>query len=909
MALRGLKNGKSPGGSGLRYEYLKVWLADDLARDNILRPFLTAICNGAVSEEVAAIMGDSDLILLDKDEEGGIRPVALLEAIRTLAGRMVLAKELGNLRKALLPFQLAVGIKGGIEVCVHAVRGILEKLPDWVLMEVDFENMFNEISRNGLLRECKDYCPSALPYVRQFYARTANVSLKVSKDDIIEFFLQLEQGVFQGDSWGSALACLLLLSFQKELKKRLADLGHEMVQLAIADDLHCLGDPAAITDAYKIIRQLAPPKDSGETAPEPWALKLKPPKVKLYSTRGIEYLDWAIPPDSIPAEVERCADGVRVVGAPVGTDDFCVSYCNDQVEKWKQRAEAIAEYPDTQGANLMLRHTHISRCAFLNRSTPPHLLKEAAKKMDALTRKSLNQILGTSDDPDWSLDDADWAQAQLSIKHGGLGYWGMERTSPAAYAGSLGLCLADLVTLEESWPSCLKGLFSDIENQVDIPSCVSLCEALEVAQAIEAKGREDNKCLQQYTHWKTKAESAAAKQAKPGKKAKGKGRTRRQDTIESWPANAEGAYARGFGPPPVENDPEESKKAEFPPLADLKEGKVYGLQRRVSGWWAASEQPRLLRSTADDRTKARLLSVSGCGSGAFLTCIPVDARYTLSRQQMLTGMRYRLGLPMPGARQLQGRRCLCGSLAADGEDMTGEHILSCQHVGSKFHGQRGTPLELCTRGIFVDAGYATARQVVVGSEEEKTDVTVFNFPVFGCFDLPDKDAGENTNFATTELHIDNTVVAACCDAALARGSSRKRGAYAHHAAMQKIKKYADKVPSFSPGAVETHGYINAEFKKLLHHTAECHIYQSAMDAGLAAGERKLLKGFIINGYYQRISVAVVKGVATALRLATSAVLGHASKPSKAPKLTVARVHDIIGKQQAWQRGGLAEFDG
>ena len=69
-ALRGLKNGKSPGGSGLRYEYLKVWLADDLARDNVLRPFLTAICNGEVAEEVAAIMGDSDLVLLDKDEEG-----------------------------------------------------------------------------------------------------------------------------------------------------------------------------------------------------------------------------------------------------------------------------------------------------------------------------------------------------------------------------------------------------------------------------------------------------------------------------------------------------------------------------------------------------------------------------------------------------------------------------------------------------------------------------------------------------------------------------------------------------------------------------------------------------------------------------------------------------------------------
>ena len=77
------------------------------------------------------------------------------------------------------------------------------------------------------------------------------------------------------------------------------------MQLAIADDLHCLGDPAAITDAYKIIRKLAPPKDSGETAPEPWALKVKPPKMKLYCMRGIEYLDAAIPPDSIPAEVDQ----------------------------------------------------------------------------------------------------------------------------------------------------------------------------------------------------------------------------------------------------------------------------------------------------------------------------------------------------------------------------------------------------------------------------------------------------------------------------------------------------------------------------------------------------------------------------------------------------------------------------
>ena len=413
----------------MRCEHLKVWLSNKDVFQDQLMPIMQAMADGSMPESCLQFFGDSMLVLIDKPD-GGIRPIALLECLRNLVGRLVLRGVMDDLRASLKQFQLAVGIKGGVEAVIHGVRGVLEQCPEWGLLQVDFENMFNEISRDGVLNAVMRRCPRALPFVRALYCRESTISLRVSKEQVIAFFCESQQGVFQGDALGTALACCLLADFQDALKQHMDDNNFDLVQLAIADDLSILGDPAALQCAYGFITSKAPSKRSGLVAPEPWALKCRESKCKLYRPRGLGCFDDAVAPGGtqgaypIHASVERCPDGVRCVGAPVGSAAFCESFCQELVtEKYAVRLQRIAKFPDTQSALLFLRFCHVTRFVFVTRTTPPSLAAAAAEQMDASTRDALDHILGLASQPGYMLDAQDWAQAQLSIKAGGLGLW------------------------------------------------------------------------------------------------------------------------------------------------------------------------------------------------------------------------------------------------------------------------------------------------------------------------------------------------------------------------------------------------------------------------------------------------------------------------------------------------------
>ena len=133
--------------------------------------------------------------------------------------------------------------------------------------------------------------------------------------------------------------------------------------------------------------------------------------------------------------MERKEFGLRVVGAPIGTREFCVEFCRQQVEThFEERVGAIEKVSDTQAALIMLRYCHCTRFGFMLRATPPDIVREAAAAMDARTRKALDTIHDLHENSDCKMDNTDWAQAQLSIKNGGLGIWSSARASHAAYA-------------------------------------------------------------------------------------------------------------------------------------------------------------------------------------------------------------------------------------------------------------------------------------------------------------------------------------------------------------------------------------------------------------------------------------------------------------------------------------------
>ena len=238
------------------------------------------IANGDIPTDVARLLSHSRLIAIPKPD-GSPRPIALLESVRNVAGNLLLSQLMPTLKKNFFGLQFAVGVNGGVECCIHAFRTVLMDNPNLAGLLIDFENMFNEISREGVLLAVHRQCPDAYPFIYSFYSKGAKIRFQSGDSSYENLFST--QGVFQGDVWGSIASCCLLLDFQSKLNERLLDKNFQTLQLAIADDLTIIGHPNSIIAAWEFISEYAPPKLSGIIAPEPFALKIKVSKCKVFS--------------------------------------------------------------------------------------------------------------------------------------------------------------------------------------------------------------------------------------------------------------------------------------------------------------------------------------------------------------------------------------------------------------------------------------------------------------------------------------------------------------------------------------------------------------------------------------------------------------------------------------------------
>lgn len=115
--------------------------------------------------------------------------------------------------------------------------------------------------------------------------------------------------------------------------------------------------------------------------------------------------------------------GVRIVGSPVGTDDFCRRFCNEKVAEYSKRPETIGRFPNKQIAQKLLRDATA-------RASSSRLVEQAARTHDANTRKALERVLACP--PDAPLTDDAWQQAQLPARMAGLGMWSSHAARDAA---------------------------------------------------------------------------------------------------------------------------------------------------------------------------------------------------------------------------------------------------------------------------------------------------------------------------------------------------------------------------------------------------------------------------------------------------------------------------------------------
>jgi len=183
-ALQSFPAESSPGPSGLSAQHLKdaVMCQSPIYGTRCLETLTDLVNMLAAGEgvgEVKPFLAGGSLTPLRKDDDG-VRPIALGETLRRLVAQCLIRNEAvgPTLGMYFLPTQVGVGVPGGAEATVHAVKALVAELgdnPDKALLKIDFENAFNKVSREAFVETVEADFPGMSRWVRWCYEEHSNL--------------------------------------------------------------------------------------------------------------------------------------------------------------------------------------------------------------------------------------------------------------------------------------------------------------------------------------------------------------------------------------------------------------------------------------------------------------------------------------------------------------------------------------------------------------------------------------------------------------------------------------------------------------------------------------------------------------------------------------------------------------
>eukprot|EP00973_Karenia_brevis_P094663 12423568-Karenia_brevis.AAC.1 len=136
---------------------------------------------GRVPKYLRRWYAGGNLVGIGKDDmpvDEDARPIVVGEAWRRVAGKISLLKDKEELGGWLRPNQVAVGVKAGAEVLVHALRQWWERNrdnPRWVLLKTDYSNAFNEAEPSAFLDVAARRLPGAARMAEWCYGEEVNL--------------------------------------------------------------------------------------------------------------------------------------------------------------------------------------------------------------------------------------------------------------------------------------------------------------------------------------------------------------------------------------------------------------------------------------------------------------------------------------------------------------------------------------------------------------------------------------------------------------------------------------------------------------------------------------------------------------------------------------------------------------
>ena len=284
----------------------------------------------------------------------------------------IVARQLAKtIRDALGPLQLCVGVPSGAEMAGRLAQLAFDS--DKVVASVDIRNAFNTVRRGSIMKGVLQHAPSLAQYFKAFYG--ARADLLLSSGERVGYSCI---GVRQGDPLGMILFSLGFHACLEAIDARTKEIAEDTPSAvwAFADDLQICGDGATVAAVLQDVSNIM----------GSYRLEIVTAKSMVVAQSGPDQDGYY---DPFPFTDSGC----KIVGCPVGTDDYRTA----ELQAWAQHQQtsftALRCLTDRQVEYSLLSQCVAQRPLFLCRVLPYALTKTVMTAFDTAVDNSLAHIL------------------------------------------------------------------------------------------------------------------------------------------------------------------------------------------------------------------------------------------------------------------------------------------------------------------------------------------------------------------------------------------------------------------------------------------------------------------------------------------------------------------------------------